>query len=244
VDRLAQFDISLDDMLKSNFWDLQRHARLERAANGHGTFVERSARRPLNFSLGGNAYFLEERPNLHVDPIFVHRALRRCRASTQGIVSHSDTAPTAVGQIEYPATREVPHRGLGRTVNAERWRALRGGGRCVQDDRAAVTKQGTVVVGALPSHEKKTSPIAATPSAMSDWAVVRNRPTADPASSPVTPLLPITVLMSAGCASPWPLTADPHMYDRSIRRDILGSEPGWKWLHVCASGHEHIFLMR
>jgi hypothetical protein len=88
ADRLTQFYITLDDMLKSKFWNLQRHARLERAANGHGAFVKRSARRPLNFSLGGNAYLFEKRPNFHVDPILVHRALHRCRASIGVIVPH------------------------------------------------------------------------------------------------------------------------------------------------------------
>ena len=57
---LTQLDITLDDMLKSDFWNLQRHARLESAANGHGAVVEGGARRPLNFSLGGNTHLFEE----------------------------------------------------------------------------------------------------------------------------------------------------------------------------------------
>jgi hypothetical protein len=49
--------------------------------------------------------------------------------------------------------------------------------------------------------------------------------------------LTITVKQDRGGS----LTADPHMYNRPIRRNILGSEPGWKGLHICASGHDHIF---
>jgi hypothetical protein len=51
---------------------------------------------------------------------------------------------------------------------------------------------------------EKTSPIAATPSAMDPCAVVKNSPAADPASSPETPLLPIIALIIAGCTRPWP----------------------------------------
>lgn len=40
----------------------------------------------------------------------------------------------------------------------------------------------------------------------------------------------------------WPLTADPHMPVRPIGRNILGSETGWKGLHVCIRGHEHFSI--
>jgi hypothetical protein len=52
--------------------------------------------------------------------------------------------------------------------------------------------------------------------------------------------LTITVEQDRG----WSLTADPHMYGHPIRRNILGSEPGRKWLHLCIGGHERTSLMR
>ena len=68
----------------------------------------------------------------------------------------------------------------------------------LQESAADSASRYVAAVRDAESQEKNTSPIAATPSAMTDWAVVRNRPTADPASSPVTPLLPTTVLIRAG----------------------------------------------